>query len=191
MYYTHIHTTPQEGGVSFQWFNMFLQALTTAPAVVIQYETSVRYGFHDGLYTDYRLRCDPVQHRKQTRIQIQTATCLERPLVYLQIFESDPIHQVKSSSIQANTFKQLVETTLVQQWTITLQEVVYVLTKSATGTNKEGASLAVPRFDIMSVSTTLEDLPDLFGRFRQGCAEELSIRIQPYQSELVTKGEQE
>ena len=179
MYSSRVHTIPHNGGVSLRLFIDFFEAMKTIPMAVIQYDTMVRFQFSDGIRTDYRLGCDPVHSMDREPIPVRMARCPTRPLTYIHIYEL-PGRDRSVCGVQANIHKLIRGATLSERWTVATPAVTYTLTKSAWGATKGQASEAAPRFDLKTVSDTLEDLPDLFGRFQAGCEEELSIVVAPY-----------
>ena len=179
MYSSRVHTIPHNGGVSLGVFVDFFEAVKTIPLAGIQYETMVRFQFSDGIRTDYRLGCDPVHSMDQEPIPVRMARCPTRPLTYIQIYEL-PGRDRSVCGVQTNISKPICGVTLSERWTVATPDVTYILTKSAWGGTKGQASEAEPRFDLKTVSDTLGDLPDLFGRYQAGCEEALSIVMTPY-----------
>jgi hypothetical protein len=140
----------------FMEFVQLYDALVNISGAMTNHYSEVVYTDTDGVEGIYRLEHDPVFQRS-IRTKLCTVTCEKKPNVCVTVISSKHEPQVEH-----DLHYTIKSTQLTEVWTFTVNEILYILKKSSTGTTKQAASIQLPSFSIDILHKNVNTIYDLF-----------------------------
>jgi hypothetical protein len=172
-----LNTLPLQGGVTFDVFLLFFEALCSNKEVCCEHSSTILYTFENDLLVTYQLLQNETYHTDNNTTCLYEIRCKTRPgyMVEVRTYQKREITIPPSESAS----KILVSTMIKETWTFRIGHIKYILTKSAVGPTKDDIPSMDPRFDIEMTSPDVWNTLDLFGRFdSNGHVETLDVMIE-------------